>query len=51
MCLICVELEKSKMTSREARQALREMRDGMESDHVREVEAKLDEIEKTEATS
>ncbi len=48
MCLICVEIEKSKMTTREARQALREMREGMDRQHVREVEAKLAEIEKTE---
>ena len=48
MCLICVEIAKSKMTAKEARQALREMREGMDRAHVAEVEAKLDEVEKAE---
>jgi hypothetical protein len=48
MCLICVEIAKSKMTVKEARQALREMRDGMDRIHLAEVETKLDEAEKTE---
>jgi hypothetical protein len=52
MCLICVELAKSKMTAREARAALREMREGMDHEHVAEVEARVaaaerDESEKT----
>ena len=46
MCLICVEIAKSKMTVKEARQALREMREGMDREHLAEVEAKLDEAEK-----
>lgn len=50
MCLICVEIAKSKMTVQEARTQLREMRLGMDRAHVAEVEAKLDEAEKTEAT-
>jgi hypothetical protein len=45
MCLICVEVAKSKMTAQEGRQALREMREGMDRGHVAEVEAKLAEIE------
>ena len=49
MCLICVEIAKSKMTAKEARQALREMREGMDRAHIAEVEAKLDEVEKAEA--
>lgn len=49
MCLICVEIAKSKMTVREARAQLREMREGMDRDHLREVEAKLAEAEKTES--
>jgi hypothetical protein len=48
MCLICVEIAKSKMTVREARAQLREMREGMDRDHLREVEAKLADVEKTE---
>ena len=49
MCLICVEIAKSKMTVKEARQALREMREGLDRAHVAEVEAKLDEVEKSAA--
>lgn len=48
MCLICVEIAKSKMTVKEARAQLREMRVAMDRDHVREVEEKLAEVEKTE---
>ena len=47
MCLICVEIAKSKMTVKEARQALREMQTGMDRAHLAEVEAKLDEAEKS----
>jgi hypothetical protein len=48
MCLICVEIAKSKMTSREARAQLREMREGMDTDHLREVEAKIAQAEAAE---
>lgn len=47
MCLICVEIAKSKMTVKEARTALREMRTNMDRAHLAEVEAKLDEAEKS----
>lgn len=47
MCLICVEIAKEKMTVKEARQALREMREGMDRAHIAEVEAKLAEAEKS----
>ncbi len=46
MCLICVEIAKSKMTAAEGRQALREMRVKLDPEHVAEVEAKLAEVEK-----
>lgn len=46
MCLICVEIAKSKMTVNEARQQLREMREGLDKAHIAEVESKLDEAEK-----
>lgn len=46
MCLICVEIAKSKMTVNEARTALREMRTTMDRTHLAEVEAKLAEAEK-----
>lgn len=48
MCLICVEIAKSKMTALEGRQALREMRVAMDRTHVAEVEAKLAEVEASE---
>lgn len=48
MCLICVEIAKSKMTVKEARTALREMREGMDRTHLAEVEAKLVEVEKSQ---
>ena len=46
MCLICVEIAKSKMTVQEARDALREMRTTMDQAHLADVEAKLDELAK-----
>ena len=49
MCLICVEVAKAKMTASEGRQALREMRGGLDPAHVAEVEAKLAEAEKAES--
>ena len=45
MCLICVEIAKSKMTVGEARQALREMRGSLDKAHIAEVETKLAEAE------
>jgi len=48
MCLICVEIAKSKMTVKEARAALREMREDMDRSHLAEVETKLEELEKSE---
>lgn len=50
MCLICVELAKEKMTAKEGRQALREMREGLDRAHVAEVEAKLSELDDGTAT-
>ena len=49
MCLICIEIAKSKMTVREARAQLREMREGLPREHLREVEEKLAEAEKAES--
>jgi hypothetical protein len=45
MCLICIELDRASMTTREARRALGEMRVAMDPAHVAEVESKLDEKE------
>jgi hypothetical protein len=50
MCLICVEIAKSKMTVAEGRQALREMRVKLDKGHIAEVETKLDEAEKAANT-
>jgi hypothetical protein len=50
MCLICVELAKAKMTAKEGRQALREMREGLDEGHVVEIEAKLAELEHEDPT-
>ncbi|HEX3595615.1 MAG TPA: hypothetical protein VHU80_10945 [Polyangiaceae bacterium] len=47
MCLICIEFEKSKMTPREARRALGEMRAALDPEHLEEVEAKLTEAERS----
>jgi hypothetical protein len=46
MCLICIEFDKSAMTSAEARRALGEMRGAIPPAHVEEVEAKLAEAER-----
>jgi hypothetical protein len=48
MCLICIEFDKAAMTAKEARRALGEMRVALPADHVREVEAKLEEAEEAE---
>ena len=45
MCLICIELDKSAMTLKEARRALGEMRVKLDAKHVAEVETKLDRAE------
>jgi hypothetical protein len=46
MCLICLEFDKSTMTSAEARRALGEMRGAIDPAHVEEVEAKLAEADR-----
>ena len=45
MCLICLELDKTAMTAREARRALGEMRVKLEPSHIAEVEKKIAEAE------
>ena len=50
MCLICIELAKSKMTAKEAKAQFREMRVAMDAQHIREVEAKIAEAEANEPT-
>ena len=51
MCLICVDLAKEKITAKEARRALGEMRVKLDRDHVAEVEAKLAEAEARATTN
>ena len=45
MCLICIDFERGALRPKEARRALREMRDGLDATHVKEVEQKLDDAE------
>ncbi len=45
MCLICLEFEKDRMTTGEARRALGEMIDTLETEHVEEVEEMIAEAE------
>ena len=49
MCLICIDLDRGALKPFEARRALREMRDDMPPEHVREVEAKLKAAEQPPA--
>ena len=51
MCLICIELAKEKLTAKEARRALGEMRVKLDRDHIAEVEAKLAEAEARATTN
>ncbi len=46
MCLICVEFQKQRMTTGEARRALGEMVEGLEPEHVDEVEEMIEEVER-----
>lgn len=48
MCLICVEFQKQRMTTREARSALREMSTTLEDEHVEEVREMIQEAEETQ---
>ena len=41
MCLICVELDKQRMSFREARRAMGEMREKVGEKHIAEVEVKV----------
>ena len=49
MCLTCIDFDRGALKPREARRALGEMRAGLDREHVKEVERKLDEAEKTES--
>jgi hypothetical protein len=41
MCIICVDFEKGKLTTKEARRALGELASGLDKRHVEELEAVL----------
>jgi hypothetical protein len=45
MCIICIDLNRRALRPDEARRALREMRDSLDAEHVRELEQKLDEAD------
>tara|TARA_X000000950_G_scaffold167249_1_gene204230 strand:+ start:3145 stop:3345 length:201 start_codon:yes stop_codon:yes gene_type:complete len=47
MCIICVEFEKEKMTTREARRALSEMvmTESLDKEHAKEVEHMLNKAD------
>jgi hypothetical protein len=45
MCIICIDFDRGALKPREARRALREMREGMDERHVKELEQKLDDAE------
>ena len=51
MCLICLDFEKGKLTTREARRALGEMAPQLDPDHLREVESLIEEAEAEEDPS
>lgn len=46
MCIICVDFDRGALKVNEARRALGEMRTSLESEHVQELEARLDEAER-----
>ena len=45
MCIICIDFERGALRPQEARRALREMRSGLDAQHAKEIEKKLDEAE------
>ena len=45
MCIICIDFDRGALKPREARRALSEMREGLGSEHAKEVEQKLDAAE------
>jgi hypothetical protein len=51
MCIICVDFEKGRLTTKEARRALGEMVVSLEKRHVEELEATLSKAEAAAAAS
>jgi hypothetical protein len=50
MCLICIDFDRGALKPKEARRALREMRDGLDAAHAKEIEKKLDEADQSSAS-
>jgi hypothetical protein len=50
MCLICIDFDRGALKPKEARRALREMREGLDAAHAKEVEKKLDEADRSSAS-
>jgi len=50
MCIICIDFDRGALKPKEARRALREMREGLDASHAKEVEKKLDEAEANSAS-
>jgi hypothetical protein len=48
--MICIDFDRGALRPKEARRALREMREGLDAAHVKQVEQKLDEAEKNSAS-
>jgi len=48
MCLICIDFARGALKLGEARRALGEMREGLSTEHAREVEQLLDEASEEE---
>ncbi len=51
MCIICIDFDRGKLTTREARRALGEMTAKLDKKHVEEIEAKLEEADAEEPPS
>ena len=46
MCMICIDFDRGALKLREARRALGEMRSTLDTEHLKEVEKKLDDAER-----
>jgi hypothetical protein len=50
MCIICIDLARGALRTGEARRELSEMRESLPSEHVQQLERKLEEAEKADAS-
>jgi hypothetical protein len=48
MCLICIDFDRGALKLREAKRALGEMRTTLDAQHLKEVERKLEEAERSQ---